>query len=183
MTSKYYTGVGSRNTPESFCNLLQVVSSRLASMGWVLRSGGADGADTAFESGVGETGKAEIYLPWKRFNDRGVNTFYDGCEYIAPANLHHEKWIEAHKRVSEVHPAWNKLKDTVRTLHTRNVFQVLGKDLETPSKFLICYAPTQGDSVKGGTATAYNLARSLDIPCFNVYIEDDKQRLLNFIKD
>lgn len=180
-TSKYYTGVGSRDIPEESYNLLQEVSKRLGSMGWVLRSGGAVGADTAFETGVGKSGKAEIYLPWARFNDRGVGTFHDGCEYINPVDLCHGDWLEAHKKVSEVHPAWNRLKNSVRTLHTRNVFQVMGRDLKTPSKFLICYAPIQGDSVKGGTATAYNLAKSLDIPCFNIYNEKDKQRLLNFI--
>lgn len=56
--------------------------------------------------------------------------------------------------------------------HTRNVFQVLGADLRSPSSFLVCWAPwdprSAGD-VTGGTRTAVRLARSFGIPVFNLF--------------
>jgi len=42
------------------------IAQRMSEKGFVLRSGGAKGADEAFENGAGEK---EIYLPWRGFRD------------------------------------------------------------------------------------------------------------------
>jgi predicted Rossmann fold nucleotide-binding protein DprA/Smf involved in DNA uptake len=46
-----YAGIGSRSTPPETLPLIESIAARLAEKGWVLRSGGADGADSAFEKG------------------------------------------------------------------------------------------------------------------------------------
>jgi len=48
----YYSGIGSRSTPENILHMMGDVAYRLANKGWILRSGGADGADNAFEQGL-----------------------------------------------------------------------------------------------------------------------------------
>ena len=56
----------------------------------------------------------------------------------------------------------------------RNVYQVLGKDLNTPSEFVICWTPDGAEtanerSIKtGGTGFAIALADSLGIPVYNL---------------
>lgn len=50
--TKYYTGVGSRNTPQDMMKLMTQVVTKPETLGYSLRSGAADGADTAFENGV-----------------------------------------------------------------------------------------------------------------------------------
>ena len=52
--AKYYTGIGSRETPDSILSLFNDIVFQLAGLGYTLRSGGADGADTAFEEGCSE---------------------------------------------------------------------------------------------------------------------------------
>ena len=65
----YYAGVGSRDTPDHILNTMHHIGAYLATQGWVLRSGAANGADTFFEKGALHVGgEAEIYLPWKGFN-------------------------------------------------------------------------------------------------------------------
>ena len=46
------------------------------------------------------------------------------------------------------------------------------------------YPFTNGDISKfrSGTATACNLAKAHGVPCFNLYNEDDKQRLIKFVE-
>lgn len=56
----YYTGIGARKTPPNVRKLMTNVSRFLDKYGYVLRSGGANGADKSFEEG--STNK-EIYLP------------------------------------------------------------------------------------------------------------------------
>src|SRR4030095_10380993 len=59
-----YAGIGSRETPPHICQALERIGSALASIGFTLRSGGARGADQAFEAGsVAAGGATEIYLP------------------------------------------------------------------------------------------------------------------------
>ena len=60
-----YAGIGARKTPGGVLVLMREVGAILARDGWMLRSGGAEGADSAFEAGAKSAGGArEIFLPW-----------------------------------------------------------------------------------------------------------------------
>lgn len=146
-----YTGVGSRETPKEILDLMTATAAKLEQSGYTLRSGGAPGADSAFEKGVASSENKEIWVPWLGFNgNRSSN--------IPSA--------EAYDIAATVHPAWHLLKETHRLLHSRNVHQVLGQDLNTPSNFLICW--TDKAQVIGGTATAIRLAKRYNIPVINL---------------
>jgi hypothetical protein len=149
---KSYAGIGSRDTPPSMLNHMQKLATRLREQGYVLYSGGAAGADSAFEAGAGEAKK--IFLPRDGFNGRRV----DGEKFF----LYSPAAVEVAKTV---HPVWDKLIQSHRDFHSRNVHQVLGEDLESPVDFVLYWS--EGD-VKGGTSTAVNLARRLLIPTFNL---------------
>lgn len=146
---KFYTGVGGRKTPEHIMLQMTEIAMELGAKGYTLRSGGADGADTAFERGANTK---DIYLPWQGFNNN-KSDLYHVCE-------------EAIKLAKELHPKGGSLRESVLRLHARNCYQVLGKDLNTPSEFLICWTP--GGEVVGGTATAIRLAQLWGIPIFNL---------------
>ena len=144
----FYTGVGSRKVPLYF-SLWFTKLARVLDQHYTLRSGGADGCDIAFENGA--TNK-EIYLPWKGFNNN-TSPLYDVCDdakYMA-------RWI---------HPLGKKLDGPALLLHARNCYQVLGKNLDTPSEFLICWTPN-GETV-GGTATAIKLATFYGVEVINL---------------
>lgn len=146
--TKFYTGIGSRETPKIMLTVMTALAQMLDKRDYVLRSGGADGADTAFAAGAT---KKVIYIPWQKFN--GVS---DGV-VMGHSEIHREV-------AAKIHPAWSNCSDGARKLHTRNVAQVLGDDLKTPSKFLICWTP--GGTAEGGSATAINLALKHNIPVF-----------------
>lgn len=170
---KIYTGVGSRDIPKQAYDILASVAAKLDTQGWTLRSGGAEGADTAFEEA---STRKEIYIPWDGYNDRETDLRtvfrlsdgdYEGARQIA----------------STIHPNWNRLSNGVKCLHARNVYQVLGLTLDMPSKFLVCYAPTGWDhEVIGGTRTAVVLAQEWGIPVFNIHYVKDSTRLLKFLE-
>src|SRR5690606_12268679 len=150
---------------------------KLSQEGWVLRSGGAEGADTAFEEGATNSFAEhthEIYLPWITFNN------HDSMSSGAIVPNRFDNWNKATEIARSIHPAWEKLSPAAKTLHTRNCYQVLGKDLSTPSNFLICYAKPSGNSIVGGTRTAYELAKKHNIPCFNLYFDEHKERVVKF---
>ena len=62
---KYYAGIGSRETPKEICNKMTEIASLLEKQDFVLRSGGAQGADHAFEIGISDQLMMDIYLPKK----------------------------------------------------------------------------------------------------------------------
>lgn len=170
---RYYTGIGSRDSPAAVLELMVDLASALAAKGWHLRSGGADGADDAFERGaLSASGTMSIYLPWPGFNGRTHSQ----------ARCVQARLREAEAIAARVHPAWEQCSPAARRLHARNAFQVLGDDLATPSRFLVCYAKPKGAGVNGGTNTAYMLAHERDIPCFNLFFEADLERVRKFAR-
>ena len=81
----YYAGIGSRNTPNEILSLLTSLAEQLALKGYILRSGGAKGADSAFEKGCDKVhGNKEIFLPWKNFENNTSSLFINS---IIPNDL------------------------------------------------------------------------------------------------
>lgn len=178
MRNKIYTGVGSRDVPEDAYKLLQALGRKLATQGYALRSGGAVGCDTAFYEGCKEVGgMSTIFVPWSGFNS------LLGENIISLSDMPSGLIYRAEWEARQVHPAFDKLTQGAKKLHTRNVFQVLGVGLGKPSDFLVCYAPTQGNSVKGGTRTAVELAKVYGVPVYNVFDSKDRLRVELFVQD
>lgn len=166
-----YTGIGSRRAPPDILERMTAAAGRLARMGYTLRSGGAEGADTAFELGAGDM--KEIYLPWRGFNNN-------------PSPLHPPS-SEARDLAASVHPAWGNLSPAAKKLMARNSHQVLGAALKSPSRFVLCWTPdgaeneAQRGHKTGGTGQAIALADRNSIPVFNLARPDAGERLLEFI--
>ncbi len=161
-----YAGIGSRSTPDHVLQVMRKVAHRLSELGYTLLSGGAGGADSAFEAGC--FGKKEIYLPWPGF--RHLNGRH--CVTLPSA--------EAFRVAEAVHPAWKRLNDTAQALMARNSHQVLGADLRSPVDFVVCWTPDGCESEAarsratgvapgtGGTGQAIALADRWGIPVVNL---------------
>jgi hypothetical protein len=145
---KFYTGIGSRETPLEIQKLMTLWATYLQTEGYILRSGAARGADEAFEKGAKDN--KEIFLPWDRFNN------------------HPSPWLftdAAYEMAKKYHPAWNRCNEMARMMHARNCHQILGHDLATPSDFVLCW--TERGLMKGGTAQALRIAIAYKIPIYN----------------
>lgn len=148
---KFYAGVGSRETPVPVLDQMRHLATKLAQEGWVLRSGGAPGADTAFERGAWPD--CRVYLPWAGFEGRDGIVCGDS---LALAKI-----------AAEFHPVWDKLRQGAKKLMTRNVAQVLGYwEEDVPSSFIVCWTP--GGKGGGGTGQAIRIARAYDVPVFDL---------------
>lgn len=147
-----YAGIGSRITPSDICLKMFTAAQTLEKLGFTLRSGGAPGADTAFEMGVKDPDMKEIYLPWPGFNDNQstLNEVYnDAMRFTAP-----------------YHPNWYGLTKPVQKLMARNAYQVMGYSLKEPALFVLCW--THQGKGEGGTGQAIRIARAHDIPVFDM---------------
>jgi hypothetical protein len=166
---KAYAGIGSRSTPDQVLYLMTRAAAELARQGWTLRSGHAPGADQAFEEGAGE--HAEVYLPWPNFeNDVPIL----GRAYRRPS-------LEAAAIAARYHPGWEHLSRGPRALHACNAHQVLGPDLRTPARFVICWTPDGSLDGRGrdtgGTGQALRIAAAAGITVFNLALEDHHIRV------
>jgi hypothetical protein len=162
MPVKIYAGIGSRETPEPILALMRAVAARLGALGWRLRTGGADGADTAFEEGAPNE-MADLFLPWPSFNGRGRSTLSRPTE-------------QALQIAARMHPAWDRLKSHVRALLARNVHQVLGADCASPASLVLCWTSdgaTRETTVgTGGTGQAIRTAALYGVPVYNLARDD-----------
>lgn len=158
----YYAGIGSKETPEEVFHWIEFLTSTFHKKHQlIMRSGGAPGADTYFERGVDIVGgQKEIYLPWKSFNDN-------------PSNLY-----RSHPKAEDLaeffHPSWNNLSRGAKALHTRNIHQILGINLEQPTSFVVCWTKdgvehgSQTTSKTGGTGQAIRIASHYGIKIYNL---------------
>lgn len=165
---RFYTGIGARDIPESYGRRLADICGLLSENGWGLRSGAADGSDTWAEEGHMRPKYKlnkfkEIYLPYKGFNGHTSELYLDNLKKVRVR----EAEIIASK-MRRTRPV--RERETVKQLFTRNVFQVLGQDLKTPSEFVVCY--TKDGTDRGGTGANIRLAKAWNIPVFNLYYDN-----------
>lgn len=182
-----YAGIGSRETPKDVCRKMFTAGRILWKAGFTLRSGGARGADTAFESGAlgaangknsfdeskalrshadADRTRIEIYLPFQRFNGHPSPRF--------------GTTKEARLIAKQYHPRWDILSCTGRDFMGRNAYQILGSDLQTPVSFVLCW--TLGGKPVGGTGQALRHAKDLGIPILNFGVDDD-QRISDYLQE
>jgi len=154
---KYYAGIGARKTPDNILELMGKVAKKLGEEDWILRSGGAEGADSAFEKGAKNFEK-QIFLPWKGFNNNDSNLY-------AYEQQHEDLAIQHH-------PNFRGLTQGAKKMMIRNSAQIIGlEDSCKPSSFVICW--TKDGKIAGGTGQALRVSKSLDIPIVNLAIYDD----------
>lgn len=160
-----YAGIGSRETPPEILGVIGEIAHRLDVLGWTVRSGCAPGADTAFEKSAKKT---ELYLPWPKFEGRTREMV-----------KRERPQAEAYPIAAKHHPAWKRLTPGARSLHARNVHQVLGPDVTNPilTQFVICW--TKDGKGGGGTGQALRIAKFYEIPVFDLAREGDYDRVMN----
>lgn len=152
---KSYAGIGSRQTPQNVLSLMKRIAYELATQGWCLRSGAAQGADQAFEMGCDAIqGQKEIYIPWRGFEQR------HGREIVVDRGVL-PNLEEAFNLAQRMHPMWHRCSQGSKKLHTRNIYQILGRDLESPVRVVICW--TKKGKREGGTGQALRLADAMGI--------------------
>lgn len=130
----YYAGIGSRKTPPVMLTLMTRIAECKRMCGYTLRSGGAIGADRAFEAGAGDN----------------KTIFFAKDATQAALDL-----------TAKFHPAWHKCSILAKHLHARNALIVLGPMLDTPVDMVICY--TERGLGGGGTGQAMRIAQAYGI--------------------
>lgn len=183
-----YAGIGSRETPLYALAVMQFLSNYLSEV-YTVRSGGADGADTAFE--LASRKNNEIFLPWYGFSFSG-----DGFVVNNEKALNIAELLIDGKFIKNILPIHQQSTERMRQsknesnlkLHRRNCFQVLGGNLNSPVDFLTCWTDDkairadQTSFKTGGTGTAIRLASQLSIDVFNLSREDHFLRILNRLR-
>ena len=174
---KRYTGVGSRKTTELGEERIYRVVKALIRKEYLLATGDAPlGADVYFWDRVPFGYK-------ERFGPNGRRYYKEHTKVVKPES---DAYALARIIASKNHPAWNYLKEEFhKELHIRNVFQVLGEHLDTPSEYLLCWTPdgaeTKTKKTTGGTGTAIRIANSFGIPVFNLCNDDALERLTDYL--
>lgn len=176
MSNMIYTGIGSRETPEEVLEWMTMFASVMEENCIKLRSGGADGADSAFEKGARR--EKEIFIA-----SNGIRGRYRSTLVIPLTDLTEDKQEECANKAAGIHPAWDRCTDWAKAMHSRNILQIEGTE-GVLTDFVVYWAKYDKHfNPKGGTATAVNYAKSLGIPTFNLNIPTEKNQLLDFVEN
>lgn len=168
-----YAGIGSRETPGvsakypgRVCGSMRVIAQKLYTSGLTLRSGGAEGADESFEAGSTPE-KSEVFII-----RRGINGSKSPL-YPRPETAHIT--AQARKLAEFLHPKWEVCGDYARAMHTRNMHQVLGAEMDSPSRFVIAWTKDGRDT--GGTGQAIRCGWHKGVPVVNLKIREHRQAI------
>lgn len=146
----FYTGVGSRQAPPDILCDLADYSQSLQNKGYTVRTGDAKGCDAIFA----------------RMNN---SVIYDPTMVIN--KLDHWSYAEVKKYLPTDRQGFDNWKPYVKALLARNMMQVLGDAGNSPSGFLLCWAPSlfYEDSSSGGTGYAIRCALAHGITVYNLF--------------
>lgn len=140
-----FAGIGNREISKETFDRIAKISRGLNRIGYTLRSGGARGSDSAFQIAYSRSGNSLIYRP-----DDDI-----------------PQW--AYDMAVKKHPAGHSLKTHTKKLMARNCMIILGASGNSPVDFVLCYNnPLQSKSL-GGTGFSVQIARSHEIPVFNLW--------------
>ena len=171
-----YAGIGSRRTPATVLAAMADLAETLGRAGCVLSTGGADGADRAFETGALRTdAPVTVHAPWSGYNGYrpGREPESDIDVRVPDANdaVQGRTYLDIARRH---HPAWERCGRGARALFVRNVAILagaLGGDGDAlPVLAVVAYTPNglaEGRDA-GGTGHGLRVAAELGIPAVNV---------------
>lgn len=176
--------IGSRKTPATLCEALEEIAVEFLCHGCFGVSGGADGPDMsltrAIQRMITDTGLpgatfGTIWLPDERFNGLRHGDLGGACRNAGRERTFVNK---AAGLARDVHGGWHNLSKFARKLHARNVYQILGPEIDAPVDYVICAAETtRSGNVKGGTATAVKIATLYGIPIINISQPDGFEKV------
>lgn len=160
-----FTGVGAIIIPSSIFKILYDIGIQLMADNWICRTGTAMGSDMAFrESYMAKLNNMEVYAA----KDIISNAFNN-------AEL-------ARNIVRNYHPCYDRIQsEYAKALLARNVYQVLGSDLNTPSEIVFCY--TDNGETVGGTSIAIRIAQHYDIPIVNLGNPKHLNAIVNYLNN
>jgi len=164
---KYYAGIGSRNTPKILLPYIKILTEILYIHNYVLRSGGAKGADSMFENSLNSIPNINLNIYKDIFysNDAEIWSFIEVLKHFPNDR---EKGT------------FNFWKPYVKGLMARNMMQVLGKNNDKRVDFVVCWTPVNyyNNSDCGGTGYAIRCALAYNIPIFNFIDYKNPKKLI-----
>lgn len=176
MTIKTYAGIGSRDITVGEHITINKVASLLSDMGVILFSGNAPGADQAFQKG--SKGKNIVFIPWTGFEKDSFDYERESLQYYVLGNS-----PEGLKSIQKFHPAPQSLSEGARKLMARNYHQICGAGECPQVSFVVCCVnKDSAGNYCGGTSQALRIAKSLNIPIYNIRENGWSQNLKEYLK-
>lgn len=170
-----YAGVGSRRTPAAVLAAMRDLAQALGDLGWALSTGGADGADTAFQDGALRTdAPITVHAPWPGYNGfRPGRESESDIDVVVPRPDERLAGVPYVDLARRHHPLWGRCGRGARALFLRNVSILAGArrgDGLVPPAFVLAWTAnglgTGRDA--GGTGHTLRLADALGIPAVNL---------------
>lgn len=167
---KAYVGTGNRDAPQGVLDDMKRLASELEGFGYMLRTGGMDGPEAAFEDGAKEL---ELHLPWRGFNDKQSKFTFTSNQAKGIAAM--------------FHTSFDALKPVIQTFLAKNVRLLLGKDLKSPAMFAIIWSEDGAETLKekssktGSAGHVIAIASAMKIPVYNIQRSDAETRLKTYL--
>lgn len=184
--NRYVAIVGSRTTPEIVLEYMIRLGRTYTDMGIGVSSGDAYDADRAGWIGARQSRNFTEALPRIYLNKSYRNGIpISQLPGFIDARELHEYRHHATAMALAARGSFNGLNQFGIELHTRNVYQIWGDKLDNKVEACILWAEPNGPhKVKGGTNTAFQIAKKAEIPLIvNLYHQEGIEWAKAFLKE
>jgi hypothetical protein len=167
---KAYVGTGNKDAPPEIIGQIKRLASELETFGFTVRVSGGDGCDETFEASAKDV---ELHLPWKGFAGKQSKSTFNSPMAKAIARM--------------FHPAYDGLNFRAQGFLAKNVRLVLGKDLNSYARFVLCWSEDGCESGESKTSKTgfvghtIAIASGVKIPVFNLAKPDAEKRLKQYL--
>lgn len=165
-----YTVTANREIPQEPMNIIIDLIKELEGRGYTMRTAGREGPEDTFDK---TATKKEIHLPWRGFMDKESKFSFtsENAKVLA----------------GQLTPSFEGMKPGLQTILASDVKTILGKELRSPTLFLITWSEDGAETMQektsrtGNVGLAIALACKLKIPIFNLGKPNSLQRLRQYL--
>lgn len=177
-----FAGIGPRDTPLDVLPVMTAMGKMFADLGWIGVSGFATGPDQAWLQDIPET-QQEVWLPWWTYNDaREYHDPHGRFNKISVTSEIHQV-AKDHYKGYKPNQTWDELSNGSKLLFARNVAIMARDTLDTAVNLVAYWQSPEGEAkIGGGTNHAVRVAKTIHIPCFNIYHDHEVDAMSSFVE-
>jgi hypothetical protein len=168
-----YAGIGSRDLTPAQREVCVKLGYFLATQGWILHTGNAQGADQAFAEGANlvDPKAVRLFLPWRSYEAAAVR---DGNQVFSLEQYSPQQIDVLNEEAAQYHPAWDRLKQGGQKLMMRNglIIAPTAHLVRHPVAVVLAF-PSQKPG-GGGTGQGMRLAESYGLPVVDLNTLDQE---------
>lgn len=169
-----FTSYG-QQLPKDMAAQAAQIGKELSDLGWTYRGGYEEPGLMTMDIAVNKDSR-EIFVPWQGFN-KGRHK-HEGVLVCHCLETH----LSAIEMAQQAYPTFKEETTEIQMYWVRNIYLLLGENLDKPTDLVIYYQDGQ-TTAKTGSQYLLHAALQMEVPCFNIQNQQGMDKLYEYVSN